>query len=506
MIVRQKQKTMAEAAAMVSDGDVFALNGMGHSATGWAIFKEIEARFLETGHPQNLTLYSACGVGDASGQFCHMQHLAHSGLIRRLIVGHWEAYRAFTDLLKQNEMEGYVISQGILSILFGEIAAGKPGYLSKVGLYSFVDPRFGHCGFKNDISTECMVEHVEFKGEEYLYYKAVPPNVCVLQGSYADQNGNISFENETLVNDALSMAMAAHNNKGKVIVLVEKIDEKAHFNAHRVCVPGFLVDAIVVNESYVQAYPLFPFNESVCGKVLLDEEEAVALINDLSKHYKKDYDIRRVIARRAALEIRPNDVVNLGLGIPVETATERRHMGLIDDSVTLTLEVGAAGGMPIPVFFGTVINPLAIYEQASQFRFYEGGGLDIGILGALEVDRHGNVNVSQAGGLLAGLGGFPYIAYSSTRLVFCLKFGTGPTKKFVNQVELVTMNADFHRRLGKSILYVTERCVFRLIDTGLELIEIAPGVDLQRDILDHMEFLPAIASKLKTMPAVCFET
>lgn len=517
-MLERKLKTMEEAARLIRDGDTVFVNGLGIIASGGSIFREVERTFLSDGHPRNLTFCSCCGMGYEIEGYNYSEYLAHPGLLKRVVVGHWSVYRPLVGMVERNEIEAYNIPQGILSILLNEAVARKPGYVSKVGLHSAADPRHGG-GALNTISSEKLVESIQLFGEEYLYYKTLFPDVCVIQGTSADPRGNISFDNEIVINDALAMAQATRNNGGRVIALVR--DLRTDFgNAQMVRVPGFLVDAVVVNPGYVQCWPGLPENDSFCGKVRFSPE----VIDEAQKEF---FDAsgreasHKFIGRRAALELREGNVVNLGIGIPMMVATEGRAMGTLDESVTLTIETGTCGGFPVPSLFGVTMNADAIYDQASQFRFYEGGGLDTGFLGALEVDRHGNVNVGRKGDMIAGLGGFNFIAFSAKKIVFCLKFQNGsgfrragdggwvPVNgkpgKFVEKVESYSMDAAYHRSLGKRIIYVTERCVFELDDDGLVLVEIAPGLDPRRDVLDHMPFPVRVSGALKSMPDVCFQ-
>ena len=509
---------MDEAARLIRDGDTVFINGIGLSANGGIIFKEVEKNFLAEGHPRGITFYSCCGMGSEDGEFAYSKFLAHPGLLKRVVVGHWAVYRPLMEMVRRNEIEAYNLPQGIMSILINEAVARKPGYVSKVGLYSSVDPRNGG-GALNEASSEKLVERIELFGEETLYYKTMFPDVCIIQGTSADPSGNISFDNEIVVMDALAMAQAVYNNGGRVIVLVKELSE-SYANAQMVRIPGFLVDAVVVNPEYCQCWPTVPQDDSYSGKKRYDAKTVAWAMDQFFAASGRDL-AHKYIARRAALELQKGDVVNLGIGIPMMVATEGKTMGSLDESITLTIETGTCGGSPVPSMFGAAMNADVIYDQASQFRFYEGGGLDAGFLGALEVDKAGNVNVGQKGNMIAGLGGFNFIAYSAKRIVFCLKFQNGssfkegPGKslvpvdgkpgKLVEAVESVSMDAAYHRSLGKRILYVTERCVFELGDAGLVLVEVAPGLDVEKDILAKLPFKPEVSPQLKTMPVTCFD-
>lgn len=519
-MLKDKLMTPEEAVKLIKDGDTFTLNGIGLVAcAGWFV-PFIEKSFLETGHPKSLTL---CGMG-AIGTvrlpgYDYLKCLSHDGLLKKLICVHLGAYKSLNGLIAENKLQAYNISQGVMSILLSEMASGKKGYYTKVGLHTTQDPRHGGGCLNALAEAEPMVSLAEQGGEECLYFKGEPIDVAILQASCADEYGNISFEDEAMLCDPLDMAMAAKNNGGKVIVLVDRII-KGHANAKFVQLPCYLVDAVVQHGEYCQCLPSMETNPSLSGQAYCSDEEAFDILNQglNAEGRRKDADFH--IARRAALEFEPNMVGNLGIGIPQLAAMEGKKMGSIDSSVTMTLEVGVCGGVGMAFPFGPAMNPHCIHNQASMFRFYEGGGLDIGLLGALEVDKHGNVNVSRIGPKETGVGGFNFIAHGAKKLVFCFKFLSsasfkvvdgelvrvpGVASKVVEEVEAISFNAKYGYEQGKKVLYITERCVFELGENGLILTEIAPGFDLEQDILAHLSFKPEISPNLKEMPAICFE-
>jgi propionate CoA-transferase len=401
-----------------------------------------------------------------------------------------------------------------------ECVAHKDGYLTKVGIHTQQDPRYEGCKLNEGIEMEDLVELRIVDGEEYLWYKMIRPDITVLKASYADTKGNISFNAEPSNNDALSSAMAVKNNGGKVIVYVKEV-KKEQFNPRLVTIPYFLVDAIVVDPEHIQTDPKLPYNPYFSNEERCSEEEIQVILDAETKNSVRKREIaQKVIARRAAMEMYPEAIVNIGLGIPQMISGEAIKLGIDMSSVVMTTETGIIGGIQLPSVFGVSLNADSIYDQASQFRFYEGGCLDIGFLGALEVDASGNVNVCKNGPYLAGVGGFNFIVYSAKKMVFCFPFmrgsgyipengklvpydGTG--NKIVKKVESISMNAGVEFKNNKTVIYITERCVFKLKEKGLEIVEIAPGLDLKKDILDLLDFTPLISGKLKEMPEECFK-
>lgn len=518
-MLKDKIMSPEQAVALIKDGDTISFNGVGLCACGGWLSIFLEKSFLETGHPAGLTLLSACGIGTPRVPgFEYVKCLAHEGLLSRVILGHMANYRALSSLIAENKIATHNIMQGVISILMSEMAAGKKGYYTKVGLHTSQDPRYGGGCMNEAAAREPLVSLAEQDGEECLYFKAQPIDVAILQGSYADEYGNITFEDETSVNDAFDMAQAAKINGGKVIVLVHDFKE-GQANAQLVRVPCYLVDAVVKNTDYYQCGPDVAFNPCLSGGGHCSEDEAYQALEDAMRISGSRTPADFYIARRAALEFQKGDIANLGIGIPQIVAMEARKMGTMDASVSTTLETGVCGGVIMANPFGASMNPLCIHDQASQFRFYEGGGLDIGFLGALEVDQHGNVNVAAKGPMKAGVGGFNFITYAAKRLVFCFKFLSsasfqmvggemvkvpGKFSKIVEEVESISFNAALGYQQGKKVLYVTERCVFELGPNGLILVEVAPGYSVERDILAYLPFRAEISPKLKEMPACCF--
>lgn len=496
----------SEAVLHIRDGMTVACGGFVGAGHPESLTAALERRFLVHHGPHNLTLVYAAGQGD--GKLRGLNHLAYAGLLRRVIGGHWGLCPRLGQLALAGEIEAYNFPQGVICHLFRDIAAGRPGCLTHVGLGTFIDPAHGG-GRLNLKTTEELIERVTLRGKTWLLYHSFPIHVGLIRATAADPFGNLVMDEEAIIGDVLPIAQAVHNHAGIVIAQVRHILDTPAL-PQTVRVPGRLVTHVVVAEEH-EHWQTFgePYDSAFCSAADANQQRPFQTTELTDHELRTSNDLRRIIAMRACDELQPGAIVNLGIGLPEGIATVAAERGLLSE-VTLTVESGPIGGIPAGgLSFGASRFPEAIVEQPSQFDFYDGGGLDFAALGAAQVDQQGNVNVSRFGARFAGVGGFINISQNARRLVFCGTLTTdglevvyesgklrivheGRIRKFVRQVEQVSFSGSTAKGAGRDVLFVTERAVFRLQPEGIELIEVAPGIEVQRDVVEQMEFTPII--------------
>ncbi len=497
-----------DAVRLIRDNASLAVEGSGGGvAEPTLLLKALGARFAAEGAPRGITICHSTGIGDQKE--IGLDYLAHEGLVTRDIAGHMGMAKKFAQLILDDKIEAYNFPQGVLSQMYVAVAGRKPGVITKVGLNTYIDPRV-EGGRMNGRTKQDLVRILELDGEEWMFWPRFHFDVAFIRGTTADEHGNITCEQEGAFLEGISIAQAAKNCGGIVIAQVKYLAKAGTLNPQMVKIPGIYVDHIVVDPGQKQT-TLEEFNPAFSGQVRvpLERIEPIPL------------DEKKVIARRATKELFKGAVVNLGFGVPSGVAAVAAEEGFLSD-FTLTVEQGAVGGMPVGgIIFGMALNPEAIINMDYQFNFYDGGGLDVAFLGMAQTDGHGNVNSSKVGRMLAGCGGFINITQNAKKVVYCGTFTAkglsctigngkivieeeGQVRKFVEKVNQITFSGMYANNVGQPVLYVTERAVFSLSPEGLKLIEIAPGIDLQKDILAHMDFRPLIADDLKTMDPEIF--
>lgn len=505
-----KLTTADEVAASIPDGITVALSGSGGGLIeADAIHAAIERRFLATGHPRGLTVIHALGQGDAKER--GLNRFAYEGMVERVIGGHWTWSPRMQALAEADAIEAYTLPAGAIMLLMREIGAGRPGLITHVGLGTFADPRHGGgaCNRRALAANKPRTELITVGGRELLRYLPFPIDLAIVRGSLADPAGNVSLVHEAADLDVVAAALAAHNSGGRVAAQAGRIVARGTLPARQVTLPGVLVNTVVEAPDQPQTY-LGAYDPAISGEVGGRPDFRPAA-------EPPAFGVRAIIARRAADEARPGTSVNFGFGIPGAIPGILAERGTLD-ALWITVEQGIHNGELLDgEMFGAARYPEAIVSSTRQFDFYSGGGIDMAFLGMGELDAAGNVNVSRLGSKVVGPGGFVDIAQNAKRLVFCGTFdakGTeyawadgrltirrhGEVAKLVPKVREITFSADYARTVGQEVLYVTERAVFRLGQDGVELIETAPGVDLRRDVLERMQFAPAVSERLGDMP------
>jgi propionate CoA-transferase len=501
----------AAAAALIKDGATVGTSCLGLAGWPEELAIAIEQRFLASAHPAGLTLVHTAAIGDW-GKTKGAAHLIHPGLLARCIFGHVGLCPDFGKAIMDNAFEAYNFPMGVVSQLWREIAAHQPGVITKTGLGTYVDPRL-EGGKINKITTKDIVKIVNFEGEDWMFYKSFPIDVAIFRGSTADENGNLTVENEGMLFEILSVAQAAKNSGGIVIAEVAYVAKAGSLNPKQVTVPGVLIDHLVISG---------PDHHWQSAGTQFDPGYSGALRVPLAGAKPMELNERSIIARRAAMELFPGCNVNLGIGVPggiAQVASEEGVAGMI----TLTSESGTIGGIPAGGHdFGLVQDADAYVVMTSQFDWYSGGGVDVAFEGAAEIDGKGNVNVSKFNGMFVGCGGFIDITQHAGKVVYCGTFTAGglklsvaggrlkivqegKVKKYIAEVEQVTFSGAYAAQTKQPVLFITERAVFELQDGKVVLIEVAPGIDADKDVIALMDFKPEKSPKLKSMPAEIFQ-
>jgi len=507
--------TTKKAAEMIQSNSLIGSCGFMLTGAPEEVLMEIGKRYLETQEPRNLSFMWASGIGDG-GNVRGLNHICHEGLITKVIGGHFGLIKKMGPMVIENKIQAYNFPQGVMCQMFRDMAAGKPGTITHVGLGTFVDPDYSG-GKINQITTEDIVKKIQIEGKDYLFYRSQKLDYAIIRGTEADENGNISLRKEALTLESLSVAMAAKNNGGKVIVQVEKVVKNGTIPPKDVKIPGILVDVVAVVsdvKNHMQTAGTQYNEDFISGAGVFHETTA-----------RIPLDEKKIIARRSAMEVtQEHRVLNYGIGVPERVASVLKEES-VDHHFVASVEPGLIGGIAQGgLNFGSAIAPQAIIDEPYQFDFYDGGGIDVTFLGMAECDSEGNLNVSKFGVRLAGCGGFIDISQNAKNVMFCGSFtadglgieisdgklkivNEGKIKKFKKEIEQITFNGEYERRRGskRKILYVTERAVFQLKPEGLTLIEIAPGIDLQSQVIDLMEFNPLISKDLKLMDSRIFQ-
>ena len=487
--------SVQEAVAAIPDGATLAVDGFTLMGVAEALYEGIEDTFRKTGHPRDLVIVHAAGQSNRKIGF---EHFAVEGLAKRIVGPHWGLMPKMSAFLGQGLAEAVCLPQGQIATLYRAIAAGRPGNLTRIGLGTFVDPRI-EGGKVNQPARDHAPDYVTIQridGQDFMFYRSFKIDVGIFRASAVDQDGNCSLEEEAVTLDALAIAQAAHNSGGLVICQAKKLVTRGAIAPRHVTIPGCLVDLVVQapdpERQHRQSDGIF------FDSVYISASSGAELP-------RAEFSTRLAIGRRAIRYLHRGDIVNIGTGIPGDSVGPALAEAGLSDAITLTVESGVYGGVPAGgVDFGITAHPTAIIPHASQFDFYNGGGLDATFMGAGQVDQHGNVNVSRLGGRVIGAGGFIDITQSARLVCFCFTL-EGRNEKFVEQVEHLTFSAEQARRNNQQVLYVTERAVFKLEPDGLALIELAPGLEI-KDVLRQIPFRVRVQEPVARMPEDIFHS
>lgn len=494
-----------EAASKIKSGTTVAVGGAGAGhAVPDKILRGLGEFYLETGHPRDLYIIHPCGIGDNDSR--GLNHIAHEGLVKTSMGGFWGNAPKMVKLAQEEKITGYNLPQGVLSHLMRATASRKPGVITNVGLHTFVDPRL-EGGKINSITRDEVVEVLNLDGEEYLFYKTRPVDVAIIRGTTADCEGNITMEEEVGSFAMLSIAQSAKVNGGIVIAQVKRIVD-GHCDPGHVKIPGVFIDYIVTDPDQEMTF-ISAFDPALVKRDYPFESDELHMEG-----------LKNLVNRRAALELRKGAYVNLGYGMSDGVPIVAQQEEIIDQLVFM-IEQGASAGIPTTgLNFGAMYNPASIVDDGYQFDFFHGGGLDLAYLGFAQIDEEGNINSSRFGNVITGCGGSIDISQNAKKVIYCGSFAVkseqeisgegvkvtspGKFKKFVKKVQQVSFSGRYAMERGQEVLYVTERCVMKLSPDGVVLTEIAPGIDLQKDILDMMDFRPIIPDDLKIMEAIIY--
>lgn len=510
MTRKVKITTAAEVAASIPNNSTILSTGFSMVGVAEEIYRKIEECFLETGTPRDLTFIHSAGQSDTRSG---MEHFAHVPLLKRIIGTHWGLSPKLEDLIKQNKVEAFCFPMGQILSMYKAAASGKPGVLSKIGLSTFIDPRLegGKMNQKAIDSGFEVVQYHPINGKEYLFYPSLTFDLYIGRGTTADEYGNITMEDECAKLEVMSAVQAVKASGGRVIFQVKKIVQGNTLRPKEVVIPRIFVDEVVLCENPIENHRMTSsvyYDPHFLGEI----REPQSIVREIT-----GLDMKKLIGRRAVMELKFGDTVNLGVGIPGDSVGSIIGEERMDGQVSLSVEVGTIGGITIGGGdFGVTKNPEAIIDNSYIFDYYNGCGVDVTFMGAAEIDSEGNVNVSKFGHRSPGCGGFIDITQSAKKVVFCSTFTSGGLaieiengqiqikkegkfKKFVNKVQQITFNGKFAAANQQPVLFITERAVLQLTPRGMELIEIAPGIDLTKDVLEQMDFVPLISPNLKLM-------
>ncbi len=502
-----------EASELIQDESTVCTIAMTLVSASESILKQIENRYIEEGHPKNITLVHSCGQSDRKDG---LQHFAHEGLVKRIIGSHWGLQPRWMEMISSNQVEAYCLPQGQITHLYRSMACGLPGKMSKVGLKTFIDPRY-EGGKMNERTKELedIVDIIEYDNQEYMFYKEIPLDTVIIRGTECDEMGNLSTIEEAMKLEVLPAVLACKRYGGQVIAQVKRVVENGVINPKEVTVPGVFIDAIVVCEDplidHRQTSSWF-YDPSYCGLSRVPNKSI----------QPAQFNERKLIARRGTLELKKGCVVNLGTGIPNDMVGRVCMEESVSDDIMITVESGIYGGVQSGgIDFGIGQNLSAMIGHHEQMDYYNGAGVDVTYMGLGELDGYGNVNSTKMGPRCTGAGGFIDITQNAKKVVFCGTFSAsgakyefndsglsiiseGKIKKMVKEVTQISFNGELAREKQQEVIIVTERCVFKLVENGVMLVEIAPGIDLQTQILDMMEFTPIISNELKVMDLTLF--